>query len=186
MNFCPRWHLQLPRKVTQCTARLNVQSPVCRGPNTYLAVYTQSYMNTRSSSFSIACSPYRAMSIETLGICSQQPFPLSLHPFRLFSLLKYAGLAPSFHPHRCTLVTPSLPYLRRGSCLCYEIFLFCKTEHPQDNQPFLVLISGLLSLSCQAWEGFYTLQSPPCKFLNLSLWGRREEEHKACSPLLVR
>lgn len=124
--------------------RVAVQSPERRGADTHVVVTARSYMNTVSSFFSVACSPNRAMSAETLarGLFAHNPFYYRSFPSDFSPSSNTQDSLPIFIPKRCILIV-HLFHAPEENRVCVMKCCFVKLSI---HKPFLVLILGSCSL----------------------------------------
>lgn len=124
--------------------RVDVQSPECRGANTHVVVAAQSYMNTVSSFFSVACSPNRAKSAETLArdLFAHNPFHYRSFSSDFSPSSNTQDSLPIFIPKRCILIA-RLFHVPEENRVCVMKCCFVKLN---THKPFLVLILGSCSL----------------------------------------
>lgn len=124
--------------------RVDVQRPECRGANTHVVMVAQSYMSTVSSSLSVACSPNRAMSAETLaqGLFAHNPFDCRSFPSDFSPSLNMQDSLLAFIPKSCILIA-HLFHAPEENHVCVMKCCFVKLSI---HKPFLVLILGSWSL----------------------------------------
>lgn len=118
--------------------RVDVQNSECRGANTQVVIAAQSYMNTAYSSFSVACSPNRAMSAETLaqGLFAHNPFYYRSFPSDFSPSLMTQDSLPVFIPKRCTLIA-HLFHAPEENRVCVMKCWFVKLSIHKPSKPFL-------------------------------------------------